>query len=129
LFEVFELVLAEAFGPLQNLRCDIVAINVKHDLFVHFALLGGVFHENDAHFFKLFLRHRLHGLLHHSRTVLLLAKLAKVQPDELVEATDSHIHLLFAFGDRYEVIQNSLDHEVTELIIDQHFDTLRRDTD
>ena len=131
LVEVIEVMLqGENLGPIENLRRDVVTVAVEHDVLVDFTFLAGAFREDGAKLLELLLRHRLHGLLDDTGAELLLAELAEVAPDELVEAAHPHVrHLTLALRQRDEVLQDLLDHEVAELVVDQRLNTLEGHTD
>ena len=116
---------AIGFGPLENLWCDVVTKAVEHDLLVQLAFLRATLHEDEANFLEFFFRHRLDCFLYDSRAELLLAELAEVEADELVEAADSGVQdLRFALRDGDEVLQDCLDYEVAVLIVNEHLDGL-----
>ena len=57
----------------------------------------------------------------------MLAKFAKIQADEFIETANAYIHdLRFSLGDRNEVLQDGLDHEVSKLIVDKNLNAFER---
>ena len=122
--EVIKLVLeAVIFCPFKDLRGNVVAVAVNHYFLVELALFRLALHQYKANLLELLLWHCIDGFLYNTRAVLLLAQLAKVEPDELVEAADANVHdLRLALGHLSQVLENGLDHEITVLVIYEQLD-------